>query len=110
MATSSAPPAYLTVVLRSFWAFPSRAMSHSDLRSLLDDVPDTFEIVLRREPDWSPVLGAWRDAAEEARGALAIWQRCRDASSYTAYRAAQDREDAAQDALAQTQTSLISVS
>src|SRR3954454_18618272 len=110
MATSSAPPAYLTVVLRSFWAFPSRAMSHSDLRSLLDDVPDTFEIVLRREPDWSRGLGAWRDAAEEARGAVAIWRLCREASSYTAYRAAQDREDAAQDALAQTQTSLISVS
>ncbi len=45
---------------------PHPAMSTSDLRSLLDDVPDTLEIVLRREPSWSPVAEAWRDAAEEA--------------------------------------------
>jgi len=100
MATSWTPPAYPMVMSIGFWAPPSRAMSHADLRSLLDDVPDTLEIILRREPEWSPVLGAWRDAAEEARAALATWQRCRDVSSYTAYRAAQDREDAAQDALA----------
>jgi hypothetical protein len=85
-------------------------MSHADLRSLLDDVPDTLEIVLRRPPEWSPVLGAWRDASEEASAALATWRRFRDAPSYAAYRAAQDREDAAQDALAHTQTSRISVS
>src|SRR4051794_24327407 len=110
MATSWTPRAYPRVVSTRFWAFPSRAMSHSDLRSLLDDVPDTLEIVLRRSPDWSPVLGAWRDAAEEAGAALATWRRLRDAQSYAVYRAAQDREDAAQDALRQTQTSLTSVS
>src|SRR3954449_208725 len=91
-------------------ACPSRAMSHADLRSLLDDVPDTLEIILRRPPEWSPVLDAWRDAAEDARAALAEWRRVRSPEAYAAYRAAQDREDAAQDALAQTQTSLTSVS
>ncbi|HEX6022805.1 MAG TPA: hypothetical protein VFZ00_12470 [Solirubrobacter sp.] len=85
-------------------------MSHADLRSLLDDVPDTFEIVLRRDAEWSPVLDAWRDAAEEATAALRQWRTQPGAASYAAYRAAQDREDAAQDALAQTQTSRISVS
>jgi hypothetical protein len=86
-------------------------MSISDLRSLLDDVPDTLEIILRRDPDWSPVLEAWRDASEEAAGALAQWRAAPcDQVAYTAYRAAQDREDAAQDALAHTQTSLRSVS
>ena len=85
-------------------------MSHADLRTLLDDVPDTLEIILRRSPEWSPVLGAWRDAADEARDALEGWQRLRTGDAYVAYRAAQDREDAAQDALVQTQTSLISVS
>jgi hypothetical protein len=85
-------------------------MSHADLRSLLDDVPDTFEIVLRREPEWSPVLEAWRDAAEEAAAGLRAWRTAPGPASYAAYRAAQDREDAAQDALAQTQTSRISVS
>jgi hypothetical protein len=74
-------------------------MSHSDLRSLLDDVPDTLEIILRRDPEWSPVLDAWRDAAEEAGAALTTWRRLRDRQSYAIYRAAQDREDAAQDAL-----------
>ena len=57
------------------------------------------------------MLDAWRDAAEEAAGALAHWRRAAlGASAYAAYRAAQDREDAAQDALVQTQTSLTSVS
>ena len=85
-------------------------MSPADLRSLLDDVPDTLEIVLRREPEWSPVLEAWRDAAEEAAVAMTEWRTAPGAASYAAYRAAQDREDAAQDALAQTQTSRTSVS
>jgi hypothetical protein len=88
---------------------PHPAMSTSDLRSLLDDVPDTLEIVLRREPSWSPVVEAWRDAAEEAADALATWRRQPSRAAYAAYRAAQDREDAAQDAL-QTQTSRTSVS
>ena len=86
-------------------------MSTGDLRTLLDDVPDTFEIVLRREPEWSPVLHAWRDASEEAAAALEDWRSAPgDLDVYAAYRAAQDREDAAQDALAHTQTSLTSVS
>ena len=86
-------------------------MSIGELKSLLDDVPDTLEIVLRREPAWSPVLEAWRDSAEEAAAALRVWQRCPGPETYVAYRAAQDREDAAQDALAvQTQTSRTSVS
>jgi hypothetical protein len=85
-------------------------MSTSDLRSLLDDVPDTFEIVLRREPSWSPVLEAWRDAAEEASDALSAWRRHPSRAAYAAYRAAQDREDAAFDTLVQTHTSRTSVS
>ena len=76
-------------------------MSSGDLRTLLDDVPDTFEIVLRRAPEWSPVLDAWRDAAEDAAGALAHWRQSPGDLAYAAYRAAQDREDAAQDALTQ---------
>jgi hypothetical protein len=79
---------------------PLSAMSIGDLKSLLDDVPDTFEIVLRRDPDPSPVLEAWRDAAEEAATALSAWRRWPARETYAAYRAAQDREDAAQDALA----------
>ena len=84
-------------------------MSTSDLRSLLDDVPDTFEIVLRRESSPSPVVEAWRDAAEEAADAFATWRRRPSRAAYAVYRAAQDREDAAQDAL-YTQTSRTSVS
>ena len=33
---------------------PSRQMSHADLRTLLDDVPDTLEIILRRDPGVEP--------------------------------------------------------
>ena len=85
-------------------------MSTSDLRSLLDDVPDTLEIVLRRDPSWSPVFEAWRDAAEEATEALGDWRRHPSRGAYIAYRAAQDREDAAFESLVQTHTSRTSVS
>jgi hypothetical protein len=57
------------------------------------------------------VLEAWRDASEEAAAALQIWRGAPGSTvAYVAYRAAQDREDAAQDALSHTQTSLTSVS
>ena len=85
-------------------------MSSADLKTLLDDVPDTFEIVLKREPEWSPVLEAWRDAADEAAEALGRWRSAPGEDAYAAYRAAQDREDAAQDALAHTQEALVRVS
>jgi len=75
-------------------------MSVNELRSLLDQVPDTRELVLRRQATWAPVLDAWRDAREDAAEAYLSWRVRRDAGSYAAYRAAQDREDAAQDALA----------
>ncbi len=61
-------------------------MSTTELRALLDQVADTREHVLRA-PAFDAVFDAWRDAHEEA------------ADAYAVYRAAQDREDAAQDAL-----------
>ncbi len=74
-------------------------MSVNELKILLDEVADTRELVLRRQATWAPVLDAWRDAREDAAEAYAAWDLLRDAPSYAAYRAAQDREDAAQDAL-----------
>jgi hypothetical protein len=85
-------------------------MSTRELKTLLDDVPDTLDIVLRRSPLWSPELAIWRDAVEEAASALGAWREAPDGMAYAVYRAAQDREDAAQDALAYSHTSRISVS
>jgi hypothetical protein len=75
-------------------------MTVDDLRLLLDEVPDTREIVLRRLAGWSAEADAWREAHEEAAEAYVAWRRSRTRTAYAAYRAAQDREDAAQDALA----------
>ena len=75
-------------------------MSVDDLRILLDAVPDTREIVLRRSEGWSAEADAWREAHEEALEAYVTWRACRSRSGYASYRAAQDRADAAQDALA----------
>ena len=79
-------------------------MSSNELKTLLDDVPDTFEIVLRgvrADRGLSPVRQAWRDAREDTERALVAWRAAPgDQVAYAAYRAAQDREDAAQDALA----------
>ncbi|HYM58832.1 MAG TPA: hypothetical protein VES79_12790 [Solirubrobacteraceae bacterium] len=79
-------------------------MSTRDLKALLDQVADTRELVLRRAaplgPHSSAVYDAWSEAHEEAEDAYWAWQATGGPSAYAAYRAAQDREDAAQDALA----------
>jgi hypothetical protein len=85
-------------------------VSSHELKTLLDQVPDTREIVLRRALTWSADFDAWGDAREDALQAYARWLAAPTAESYAVYRAAQDREDAAQDTLAQTQMSRTSVS
>jgi hypothetical protein len=75
-------------------------MSVDELRCLLDGVPDTRELVIRRAATWTPERDAWRDAHDDAAAAYRSWLRTGGPLSYAAYRAAQDREDAAQDALA----------
>ena len=84
-------------------------MSTPDLKHLLDQVADTREIILRRR-SWSAEYGAWSDAHEEAEDAYLSWMAAGTAETYVVYRAAQDREDAAQDTLAQTQMSRTTVS
>jgi hypothetical protein len=79
-------------------------MSLRELKVLLDQVPDTRELVLRREasrgPAWNVVYDAWSDAHEEAECAWRTWRFGGSREAYSAYRAAADREDAAQDAVA----------
>jgi len=75
-------------------------MSVDELRFLLDGVADTRELVIRRAETWTPEGDAWRDAHEDAGSAYRVWLGTRTPAAYAAYRAAQDREDAAQDALA----------
>ncbi len=81
-------------------------MSAHELKELLDQVPDTRELVLRRAagfgPTWNAHYDAWSDAHEEAEEAYCVWLTSREADDYAVYRAAQDREDAAQDTLAAT--------
>jgi hypothetical protein len=84
-------------------------VSTPDLKHLLDQVADTREIILRRR-SWSAEYGAWSDAHEEAEHAYLEWRAAGTADAYCIYRAAQDREDAAQDTLAQTQMSRTTVS
>jgi predicted metalloendopeptidase len=85
-------------------------VSTPELKQLLDQVADTREIVLRRPRNWSADYDAWIDAREDTWAAYRAWRTVRTRESYVAYRAAQDREDAAQDTLAQTQMSRSSVS
>jgi hypothetical protein len=74
-------------------------LSIHELRDLLDQVADTREIVLRR-PRSCAAYDAWSDARDETLIAYRGWAAAPAAESYAAYRAAQDREDAAQDSLA----------
>jgi hypothetical protein len=75
-------------------------MGSHELKMLLDQVADTREVVLRRPPTRIADVDLWIDARDEAREAYRRWRAERDADSYAVYRAAQDREDAAQDTLA----------
>jgi hypothetical protein len=76
-------------------------MGDYELKLLLDQVPDTRELILRREPAFSALYVAWSDAHEEAEDAWRTWRFGGGREAYLAYRAAADREDAAQDALAE---------
>jgi hypothetical protein len=82
----------------------SITLSAHELKALLDAVADTRELVLRRaahqDPAWNALYSAWSDAHEETEDAYRAWRARGDAAGYAAYRAAADREDAAQDALA----------
>jgi hypothetical protein len=75
-------------------------MSVDELRVLLDQVHDTREVVLRGGERWTAAHDVWREAHQEALEAYRRWRGARSRIAYCAYRAAQDREDAAQDALA----------
>jgi hypothetical protein len=75
-------------------------VSTQELKHLLDQVPDTREIVLRRPRTWSADYDAWRDARDETGQAYRAWRAHPAVETYATYRAAQDREDAAQDTLA----------
>jgi hypothetical protein len=77
-------------------------MSQHELKNLLDQVADTREFVLRRVGASSATYDAWNDAHDEAEEALRAWRTSGSAEAYAIYRAAQDREDAAQDALAES--------
>jgi len=75
-------------------------VSTPELKHLLDQVADTREIVLRRPRTWSAAFDAWAEAHEETAAAYGAWLSGPTAAAYAVYRAAQDREDAAQDVLA----------
>jgi hypothetical protein len=80
-------------------------VSSRELKTLLDQVADTREVVLRRPRAWIADYDLWTDARDEAREAYRRWRAAPARDSYTVYRAAQDREDAAQDTLAQSRRS-----
>ncbi|HEU4656195.1 MAG TPA: hypothetical protein VFR97_01655 [Capillimicrobium sp.] len=75
-------------------------MTTRELRDLLRDVPDTREIVIRpQHPAGDALAAAWRAAEEDATRALEAWRAHPGREAFAAFRAAQDRADAAQDAL-----------
>ena len=84
---------------------PSERSKVVELRPLrLDEDPGYAEVFEQLdEGGWLWVLDEltfmWREAQSEASRAYSHWYRMRDRASYSIYRAAQDRADAAQDAL-----------
>lgn len=94
--TDAGPPhAYLP--LPGEWG-GCMSMTVRQLHDLLEEVPDTREIVLR-SAEADGLLAAWRAADREAGRALAAWRTAPGREAFVAYRAASDRADAAQEAL-----------
>ena len=88
-------------------------MSVHELKALLDQVADTRELILRSPGnghEWNALYDAWSDAHEEAEDAYWEWKQRGGRRLFAVYRAAQDREDAAQDALARSPASPSTVS
>ena len=85
-------------------------MSAKDVKELLEHLDDTHEIVVLgpvAEPaDEGPeeLLRCWRDAQDDAAIAYRTWSAKPGAEAYAVYRAAADRAEAAQDALAAAST------
>lgn len=80
-------------------------MSAKELWDMLEAVDDTRELVLLPgRLDGSELLSelfvAWSAARAEANMALDAWELRPGAEAYAVYRAAEDRADAAEDALA----------
>jgi hypothetical protein len=81
-------------------------MGARDLQDVLDAIPDTGEIVIRvpTPPEVDELLLAWRTARAEANAALERWRLLHTREAFAAFRAAEDRADAAQDALSARRT------
>ena len=81
-------------------------MTTQELRALLEEVEDTREIVLgERARAAGPrqvdeLQAVWSAARAEANLAYNAWRTARGRDRYATYRAAEDRADAAEDALA----------
>ena len=82
-------------------------MSGKDLRDMLSHVEDTRELVLRTSEDapdahWrvDEHFLVWAGARAEANDAYAAWRERPGREPYAVYLAAEDRADAAEDALA----------
>ena len=76
-------------------------MSRQQLHDLLEELEDTQEIVIRRagrEPE-SELMAAWREARDDAREAFAHWALAGGRGAHAVYLAAEDRADAAFEAL-----------
>jgi hypothetical protein len=73
---------------------PLRLDAYPDYGEEFEDLEEGGWLWVREEHTF-----AWEEARLEASRAYAHWCRMRDASAFSIYRAAQDRADAAQDAL-----------
>ena len=74
-------------------------MTVRQLHKLLHELNDTHEVVITEAPHGDVALAVWRIAAADAHVAYDAWVAESSLQAYTAYRAAEDRADAAFEAL-----------
>ena len=74
---------------------PRETMTTQELHLMLDAVPDTREIVVRRLDEGDVQLAVWRAAEQDARQAYSEWKAWPGVGRHAAYLAASDQADAA---------------
>lgn len=70
-----------------------------ELHELLDSVPDTRDVIVRRADAEDLAQAVWEAARDDALEAWAAWSRRGGRDAWAVYLAARDREDAAFTAL-----------
>lgn len=84
-------------------------MTTAELHLMLDPLPDTREVIVRRATEDDVLLAVWRGAEQDAGDAYAAWCELPGMGTHAVYLAAVDQADAAVASLLAERRELVSL-